>query len=203
MTGNAGSLFVLASGSTARVQILKNAGLAFEVDPAYVDETAIKDVCRTEGLSADKAAVRLAEAKALVVATRWPGALVVGADQLLVSGSTWFDKPESMAAARTTLQALCGGRHRLISAAVAVRDGIVLWRHVDTAELTMRPYSERFLDWYMSQTTAFDLQVVGACRLEGSGIQAFERIEGDFFTILGLPLLPLLDFLRDEGLLID
>lgn len=201
MTGT--PLLVLASGSAARAQILRNAGVAFEPDPADVDETVIKDACRADGLSADEAALRLAEAKARAVAVRRSGAVVIGADQLLVSGTTWFDKPASPAAARASLLALRGGRHRLVSAVAVARDDAVLWRHVDLAELTMRPYSEAFLDWYMPRATASDLQVVGACRLEGLGIQAFERIDGDFFTILGLPLLPLLDFLRREGLLID
>lgn len=194
---------VLASASAARVHIMRNAGLDFLQDPAELDEGAIKDACRTAGLSAEAAALRLAEAKAHAVGERYPESLVIGADQLLVSGTVWFDKPQSEEDACRTLRALRGGRHRLVSAAAVVRRGSVLWRHAAAAELTMRAYSDRFIDWYVAASGPAEWGVVGACRLEGIGAQALARVEGDYFTILGLPLLPLLDFFRSEGILID
>lgn len=194
---------VLASGSETRARMLANAGIAFRQDAAEVDEAAIKQECRSRGDSAEQAAVILAESKARTVAPRHPGALVVGADQLLVSGDDWLDKPSGREAARATLQQLRGRCHRLVSGMVVVRDEAILCRHVEVAELAMRDYSDRFLQWYLETAQDADLQVVGACRLEGPGAQAFARIDGDYFTILGLPLLPLLALLRREGVLID
>ena len=194
---------VLASGSETRARMLANAGIAFRQDAADVDEAAIKRACRSRGDSVEQAAVVLAESKARAVAPRHPGALVVGADQLLVSGDDWLDKPSGREAARATLQKLRGRCHLLVSGMVVVRDEAVLCRHVEVAELAMRDYSDRFIQWYLDWAQDADLQVVGACRLEGPGAQAFARIDGDYFTILGLPLLPLLDLLRKEGVLID
>ena len=128
---------------------------------------------------------------------------MIGADQMLVSGADWLDKPQDAEAARATLRALRGQTHRLISAVVVARDAAVLWRHVETAHLTMRAYSDRFIDWYLARAEECDLQVVGACRLEGLGAQALAQLDGDYFTVLGLPLLPLLAFLRQEGVLVD
>ena len=194
---------VLASASETRAQILLNAGIDFLQDPADVDESAIKISCRRQGMSAEEAAMILAESKAGAVAARHPAAVVVGADQLLVSGVDWLDKPETTDQARETLRKLRNRRHRLISGLAVLRDDLVLCRHVEVAELAMRDYSDRFIDWYMDTAGEADLRVVGACRLEGLGAQAFARIDGDYFTILGLPLLPLLDVLRREAILID
>jgi septum formation protein len=194
---------VLASQSETRARVLAGAGVAFEQDPADVDEAAIKQNCRSRQCVAEEAAVILAESKARAVAFRHPGALVVGADQLLVSGADWLDKPGNRDQARATLKKLRGQRHRLVSGMAVLRDETVLCRHVDVAVLTMRNYSDAFIEWYLDVAATADLQVVGACRLEGLGAQAFERVEGDYFTILGLPLLPLLDILRKETMLID
>lgn len=194
---------VLASASETRARILAEAGIAFERDAADIDEGIIKRRCRTRGTSAEQAALDLAESKAKTVVLRHPGALVIGADQLLVSGSDWLDKPATSDQARETLRKLRGRRHRLVSGMVVVRDSSTLCRHVEVAELTMRDYSDRFIDWYIETAADADLQVVGACRLEGLGAQAFAEIQGDYFTILGLPLLPLLDVLRREAVLID
>jgi septum formation protein len=171
-------------------------------DPATVDEAAVKAARRARGSPPERAAVALAEAKALEVAGRHPGSLVVGADQLLVCGATWFDKPETRAGARATLEALRGRTHRLISGMAVVRDGAVRWRHVEVATLTMRRYSDQFIDWYLREADEAPLRVVGACRLEGLGAQALRRVDGDYFAILGLPLLPLLAFLRREGMVL-
>ena len=198
-----GARLVLASGSETRARMLADAGIAFQRDPAEVDESMIKRACRSRSDSAEQAAVVLAESKARAVAPRHPGALVVGADQLLVSSGDWLDKPKTLEQARTTLRTLRGRCHRLVSGMVVVRDADVLCQHVEVAELAMRDYSDRFIEWYLDAAQDADLQVVGACRLEGLGAQAFARIDGDYFTILGLPLLPLLGVLRKEGVLID
>lgn len=194
---------VLASASETRARVLRSAGIEFVRDPANVDEAAIKKACRDNGVTAEEAALALAESKASAIVSRHPRALVVGADQLLVSGDDWLDKPETSAEARNTLRKLRNKQHRLISGMVVLRDGAMLCRHVEVAALTMRDYSDRFIDWYLDTAQDADLQVVGACRLEGLGAQAFARIDGDYFTILGLPLLPLLDVLRREAVLID
>jgi septum formation protein len=194
---------VLASASETRGRILLNAGIDFVRDPADVDESAIKLSCRRRGVNAEEAALVLAESKARAVATRHPGAVVVGADQLLVSGADWLDKPGTADEARETLRRLRNRRHRLISGLAVLRDDLILCRHVEVAELAMRNYSDRFIDWYMETAGEADIRVVGACRLEGLGAQAFARIDGDYFTILGLPLLPLLEVLRREAVLID
>jgi nucleoside triphosphate pyrophosphatase len=192
---------VLASASEARSGLLRNAGIAFVRDPADIDEAEIKATCRSQGDAPEEAAVRLAAAKAMGVAARHPGALVIGADQLLVCNNAWLDKPTTRAAARATLEALRGQQHRLVSGIAIARDHNVIWEHVQSAQLKMRSYSDSFIEWYLTNVETSALQVVGACRLEGIGVQAFERIEGDYFTILGMPLLPLLEFLRRQRLL--
>ncbi len=144
-------------------------------------------------------AATLAEAKALVVSQRHPGAFVVGADQILECDGEWFDKAVDYDDAVKTLKALRNRTHRLISAVVVVLDGVQVWQDVETASLTMRPFTDRFLRSYMDEIGSDILETVGAYRLEGVGVQLFSRIDGSFFTILGLPLLPLLEFLRREG----
>jgi len=192
---------VLASASPTRALLLRQAGLAVAVDPAAVDEAAAKESLHAAGASAGAAAIALAELKAQKVSRRHPGGLVLGADQILECDGDWFDKPADLAAARRQLQALRGRRHRLYSAAVAVRDGVRLWHHVGEATMTMRPFGEAFLDAYLERAGADLLGSVGAYRLEGLGVQLFAAVEGDHFTILGLPLLPLLDFLRGHRVL--
>jgi septum formation protein len=192
---------VLASASPTRALLLRHAGLTVVVDPAAVDEAAAKESLRAAGADAGAAAIALAELKAQKVSRRHAGGLVLGADQLLECDGDWFDKPADLAAARSQLQALRGRRHRLYSAAVAVRDGIRLWHHVGEASLTMRPFGDAFLDAYLKRAGADLLGSVGAYRLEGLGVQLFATVQGDHFTILGLPLLPLLDFLRGHRVL--
>lgn len=192
---------VLASGSPTRLAMLTEAGVPVAVDPALVDEEEIKQSCHAAGLDAADAAEALAELKARRTAGRHRGRLVIGADQMLECDGRWFDKPVDRDAARRQLADLRGRRHRLVSAAVVVRDDQRLWHAVTTAELTMRPFSDAFLDRYLDVAGADVLGSVGAYRIEGLGAQLFERVSGDHFTILGLPLLPLLDFLRIQGVL--
>ncbi|MGE5503642.1 MAG: Maf family protein [Actinomycetota bacterium] len=195
-------MIVLASGSAARRAMLEQAGVAFAVGVAAVDEDAVKAALRTETDNPARAAEALAELKAVRVSARHPGAIVVGADQMLDCDGRWFDKPSTPADARAQLATLRNRRHRLTSAVVAVRDGRRLWHHTEPAWLTMRAFSDAFLDRYLEQAGELVLSSVGAYQLEGLGAQLFLAVEGDFFTILGLPLLALLDFLRENGELV-
>lgn len=192
---------VLASASTTRARLLAAAGLKPTIEPADIDEVPIKAACKADGNDAGACAVKLAEAKAQRVASRMPGALVLGADQILVCDGQWFDKPLDRAAARAQLVALRGKRHVLATAAVLVKNGAVIWHALEQPTLTMRRFSDEFLDAYLATAGDAVLMSVGAYQLEGVGIQLMAAVEGDHFAILGLPLLPLLDFLRDSGLL--
>ena len=192
---------VLASGSATRARLLADAGLPILVDPAAVDEEEIRASFQAEGRDASACAAALAEAKAKRVSQRHSGALVLGADQILECGGRWLEKPHDIEAARAQLTQLRGKRHTLITAAAVVRNGALLWHTVDRAQLTTRVFSDEFLDGYVAAGGEGLLASVGAYQIEGLGAQLFERVEGDFFTILGLPLLPLLDFLRGHGAL--
>jgi septum formation protein len=192
-------VIVLASGSATRRAMLEQAGVTFVVDTAPVDEAAVKDAMRAETDNPARVAEVLAELKATRVAARHPGTIVIGADQMLDCERVWFDKPADRAAARTQLQSLRDKTHRLTSSVVAVRDGQRLWHHTETAKLTMRRFSDAFLDEYLDRAGDAVLSSVGAYQLEGLGAQLFMMVEGDHFTILGLPLLALLDFLRENG----
>lgn len=178
--------------------LLQGAGVTVECDPADIDEAAIKAECAG---SVEDVALRLADAKALHVCARRPGAWVVGADQILDIDGKRFDKPRDRAEAADQLRRLRGRTHRLVSAVVAARDGDVIWRHVDIARLSMRPFSDAFLEGYLDRAGEDVLHSVGAYRLEDIGAQLFETVDGAYFTVLGLPLLPLLAFLRDQALL--
>lgn len=192
-------VLVLASGSRTRAAMLEQAGVTAILDKPLVDEDEVKAAGRAEGVPADAVAEALAELKAHRITRRHPGALVVGADQMLDCEGRWFDKPADRAAARAQLLDLRGKTHRLVSCAVVVRDGERMWHKTDSARLTMRNFSEAFLDDYLDRVGDEVLHSVGAYQLEGLGAQLFQRVEGDFFTILGLPLLPLLGFLRVHG----
>jgi septum formation protein len=187
---------VLASGSVTRARMLADAGVVVLAEAAAVDEAEVRAGLRAERATAAQAAETLAELKALRVARRHPGALVIGADQMLDCNGVWFDKPVDRVQARAQLQALRGRPHELISAVCVVRDGARIWHADDRARLTMRNFSDGFLDEYLAREGDGVLGSVGAYRLEGLGVQLFQRVEGDFFTVLGLPLLALLDFLR-------
>ncbi len=197
---------VLASASAARRAVLEGAGLRFLAEAAAVDEAAIKASAAAEGLTAEATAMLLSDAKARRIATRRPEALVIGADQMLVleaeAGGRWFDKPPDLAAARAQLLALRGRPHRLVTAMVAWRDGQRIWQHLAQPRLVMRDFSEPFLDAYLALEGERLLGSVGAYRLEGPGVLLFRSVEGEHSAILGLPLIPLLGFLRDHGVLL-
>jgi len=192
---------VLASASGARRQLLAAAGVEFAVLPARIDEEAVKASLKAERKSADEAATTLAELKALSVSARVPGALVIGADQMLSCNGQWFDKPPDRDHAFAQLRALAGKRHTLHAAVCLARDEAILMHRVERAHLAMRPLSDAFIGRYLDAAGDSVLDSVGAYQLEGLGAQLFERIDGDYFTILGLPLLPLLDILRAHGVL--
>ncbi|WP_043360505.1 nucleoside triphosphate pyrophosphatase [Belnapia sp. F-4-1] len=193
---------ILATASAARRAVLAAAGLRFTAEAAAVDEAAIKESARAEGIPPGEAAMLLAEAKAQRIARRHPEALVIGADQLLVCDGRWFDKPPDMAAARAQLLALRGRPHELMTAMVCWRGGQRVWQHLARPRLTMRDFSEEFLGAYLAAEGEAVLGSVGAYRLEGIGVQLFDAVEGEHSAILGLPLLPLLGFLRQHGVLI-
>jgi len=194
---------VLASASATRAALLARAGVAVTVDAAAIDEREIKAAFRKTHNDVAGCAMTLAETKAICVARRHPDVLVIGADQMLACGGDWFDKPGSLAEARRHLEALRGKTHELVTAAVAVRGERVLWRHAERPRLVMRGFSEAFLDDYLASVGDDALTSVGAYQLEGRGAQLFSRVEGDYFSILGLPLLALLDFLRAQGVVIQ
>ena len=188
---------VLASKSAIRGEILRAAGLAIEVCPADIDERTIEQgsAARDPG----EIATLLAREKALAVAARLPGRVVLGADQTLALGERRFSKPTDRAAAREQLKLLRGQTHQLHTAIALVRDGVILFEHRKAARLTMRAFSDRFLEHYLDAAGAAVTASVGGYQLEKTGIQLFERVEGDHFVILGLPLLPLLLHLRQAG----
>lgn len=192
-------MIILASGSVTRRAMLENAGVDFIVDVSPVDEAAIKAAMRQETNNPARVAEVLAEAKATRVSLRNPGTIVIGCDQMLDCDGVWFDKPESPAEARAQLAALRDKTHRLTSSVVCLRDGKRLFHHTESAKLTMRRFSDAFLDDYVEKVGDGVLSSVGAYQLEGRGAQLFMLVEGDHFTILGLPLLALLDFLRENG----
>jgi septum formation protein len=192
---------ILTSGSETRQRLLKAAGVRFTIDVAQVDETSVIESLQAEWAPARDVADLLAELKAVKVSSRWPEAFVIGADQVLALGGTLFEKPGSRAAAREQLRRLRGQTHVLSSAVVVARGGTPVWRHVQDARLTMREFTDAFLEDYLAEAGEDILGSVGAYHVEGLGIQLFSKIEGDFFTILGLPLQPLLDFLRVHGTL--
>ncbi|MCZ6763804.1 MAG: Maf family protein [Alphaproteobacteria bacterium] len=204
-----GGRLVLASASAARTAMLTAAGVPHEVVPAQVDEAAIKAAIAADDAApqtttqntAQIMAQTLGETKARQVATRRPGAIVLGADQILECGATLYDKPASMEAARAQLLELAGRVHRLWTSVSAVRDGQLLWHHNEAPELTMRGVGEDFIETYLEAAGQDVLQSVGAYRLEGLGVQLFDTIEGNHFTVLGMPLLPVLRFLRANSII--
>lgn len=188
--------FILASASPARKAVLERAGVSFEVRPARVDEDELKHSLKAEGIPAKNIAEALAEAKAIKVSQALPDALVLGGDQILVCNDLLFDKPRDLDNAAGHLAALSGKWHHLETALVMAEEGKAIWRNLDTAKLKMRTLSNSFIQSYLAQVGDAALTSVGAYQLEGLGAQLFEKIEGDFFTILGLPLLPVLQQLR-------
>ena len=193
------SNIVLASASAIRSEILTNAGVPHRAEPARVDEASVKSALMAEGIGPRDLADALAELKALKVSSRHPEALVIGADQTLALGAVMFDKPTSIAEARDHLTELSGKTHHLHSAVVMAEGGSVLSRHVSTVKVTMRPLSQAFIDAYLDEVGETVLASVGAYQLEGLGGQLFLSVDGDYFSVLGLPLLEVLGFLRNRG----
>lgn len=193
---------ILASGSASRRALLAGAGVVATPIKPNVDEDAAKAGMRAEGLSVRDQAMQLAELKAVKVSRSTPG-LVIGGDQMLNLDGEAFDKPADMDAARSHLVKLSGKPHRLETAIVVAENGIPVWRHLARPKLTVRTLTEDFIDEYLSACGDKLLSTVGAYQLEGRGSQIFTQIEGDYFSILGLPLLPLLDYFRVRGVLLS
>jgi septum formation protein len=193
---------ILASQSASRKIMLTAAGVPFSAEAAGVDEDSVKQAMIGEGTDGRRLADALAELKAVKVSRRHPEALVIGCDSTVAAADgSLIDKAESREESAVQLRALGGTTHKLTSAAVVAQGGVPIWRHVDTAKLTMRPFSEVFLQSYLDAEWPAIGGCVGGYRLEGLGAQLFSRIDGDHFTILGLPLLPLLDWLRVRGVI--
>ena len=194
---------ILASSSRSRAAMLIASGLDIKIDPADINEAHVKNTCLNKGRGVDYVAALLARKKADLVSVRNKGAYVIGADQMLDCGGTWFDKPNDMASAEKTLRALRGRSHDLVTSASIVYNGIEVWKKTDRATLHVRNVSNSFIDQYLQNVGQLALASVGAYQLEGLGAQLFQKIEGDYFTILGLPLLPLLSFLRERELILS
>jgi len=191
---------ILASASPSRRQLLTSAGFVFEVEPSGVDEEEVKRSLLGERARPQDIAETLAELKAKRVSARHPAAMVVGADSTLACNGRQFDKPPTLAAAREQLLALAGQTHELCSSVVVARGGVRLWHCNERARLTMRPFTDAFVDAYLARAGEQVTASVGAYQLEGLGAHLFSRVDGDYFTILGLPLLPLLSFLAGHGI---
>lgn len=194
---------LLASTSTTRAGLLRAAGVAFETANPGVDEAGVKESAKAEGLSAEECAVLLAELKARRVSDRRPDALVIGADQILVCEGAWFDKPRDREGATRQLAALAGRSHVLVTAVVCQRAGVRVWHHLAKPRLTMRALSPETITAYVATVDEGVTRSVGAYAVEGLGIRLFSAISGEHSAILGLPLLPLLGFLRQHGVLRD
>lgn len=192
---------ILASKSPFRAQLLKNAGLTFGTENADIDERAVEAPLYSSGATPEDVAMVLAEAKALAVSEKHPDAIIIGCDQTLSLGDEIFHKPADLEEAGKNLLKLSGKTHQLNSGIVLVKNGETIWRHVAIAYMTMRPLQPEFIGRYLGRIGDNALSSVGAYQVEGEGIQLFEKIEGDYFTIIGLPLLPLLQKLREESLI--
>lgn len=198
MSANPDSRLILASKSKSRAHVLKAAGLAFTQVGSGVDEEALKEALRAEGASVAKQADLLAETKALKVSLTHPG-IVLGCDQMLDLEGEGLDKVSTRNAARDVLRRLRGKTHILQSAIVACMDGAPVWRHLSQPRLRVRNFSDAFLEDYLDAIGEAAFESVGCYQVEGRGALLFDRIEGDYFSILGMPLLPLLQWLRDRG----
>jgi len=192
---------VLASGSASRKKLLTAAGVNFLADPADLDEVALTRGMVERGADAVKVASELAGQKALSVSRRHPGKLVLGADSVIAFGPIFLSKCADLQEARALLHKLSAKEHLLVSAAALARDGELLWTHASPCRMTMRSLSHKFLDDYLAQEGAAILSSVGCYHYEGRGAQLFDKVDGDYFSVLGLPLLPVLAELRREGVL--
>jgi septum formation protein len=192
-------MLVLASGSASRKALLTAAGVAFITDPADLDEAAL--MAQLHGAGAETMARSLAEQKAVTVSRRHPGQIVLGGDSVIAFGGDFLSKCATLEEARVLLRRLSGHTHLLVSAAALARDGALLWAHASPCQMTMRELSPQFLEDYLAREGEAILSSVGCYHFEGRGAQLFDRVEGDYFSVLGLPLLPVLTQLRKEGLL--
>lgn len=192
---------ILASGSKIRASLLINAGISIETEIAKVDEASIKSAMFSEGAPARDIADVLAETKARRIATKNPDAIVIGADQVLVCQNILYDKPQDLDEAQKQLSKLRGKTHELLSAAVIYENAKPVWRHIGRAQLMMRPFSDEFLEEYIKTNGNSLLETVGAYKLEETGSQLFTRVQGDYFSVLGLPLLEVLGFMRTRGII--
>lgn len=195
-----GNQVILASGSFIRKKLMEDAGIDFSVIVKPVDEASIKAAMLSEGALPRDIADALAEAKAKRVSLTTPG-FVIGADQIMVMDGEIFDKPKDMAEAKARLMSMRGKSHHLMGAVVICENGNPVWRHIAKTTLMMRDFSDAFLDEYLEQEGETLLSSVGAYRFEGPGAQLFSHVDGDFFSILGLSLLPVMDYLRSRGAL--
>ena len=190
---------ILASNSVSRKQLLKNAGIPFRSVSPNVNEAAIKIQCQLESSGPVIAALEIATAKARAVSYKFPDDLVLAADQILIRNDKWFDKPVGLNGIRTHLEQLSGQSHELINATVIMERGVSIWRYENTVSIEMRPLSSEFISSYIEKVGETACESVGAYQIEGPGIQLLRHIDGDFFSILGLPLFPLLEFLRSRN----
>lgn len=195
------SQIILASGSRIRADMLRDAGIAVEIVPSDVDEGEIKEDCARQGHDIPDMAMRLAQAKASAVSRQHPDAYVIGADQILGLDAAPFDKPATMTQAAERLRVLSGRTHTLHSAACIIKNGAPLWQALSQPTLTMRTLAQQDIENYLAATGDIVLSSVGAYQLEKQGARLFTAVQGDYFAILGLPLLPLLAFLRDQNLI--
>ena len=190
---------VLASASATRASVLRQAGVDFSIHAAEINEEAVKNSMRVANRSALDTAQALSDLKASQVSVSYPEALVIGSDQMLARDEAWLDKPKNLLRAREQLLSLRGRNHQLLTAVSVARGGAVIWRDCATSELVMRNFSDEFLDRYLESEKNDVCDSVGGYRLEGRGIQLFSRVDGVYFDILGLPLVSLLNFLREHG----
>jgi septum formation protein len=192
---------ILASSSASRQMLMRNAGLSFSAQPADIDERAVDSRLEKQGATPNRIAVELAKAKALAVSALNPEAIVLGCDQTMSLGTRIYHKPKDMAEAHANLMSLSGKTHRLNCGAALARNGEIIWDIVTIADMTVRELNDAFVDRHLKRVGSDVLSSVGAYQLEGEGIQLFTAIEGDYFTILGLPLIPLLTKLRELDLI--
>ncbi len=193
--------FILATASKTRIKLLNNAGLVFDIIPAHIDEEKIKNDYKEK--PADFVARKLSDKKAEVISEKYPDKLVIAADQVLVCEGQLFSKPSSLDEVKTQLFKLRGKSHKLISAVSAAKLGKSFWCHSDAARLVMRVMSDEFIDNYIEQEGQDLLTSVGGYKIEGSGVLLFEEVEGSFFTILGVPLIQLLAFFREQEVVLQ
>ena len=192
---------VLASTSAARNRLLKNAGVSFHTIASGVDEAPIKREGKLDDRGPREVAETLAATKALNVSRAHPHAIVIGSDQLLVCNDEWFDRPPCLVAARKQLERLSGKVHQLVNATVIIKNGAVIWNYQNIINVEMRELSSDLIEKYLAKEGQTVCESVGAYKLEGYGAQLLAQVDGDFFSILGLPLLPLLGFLREQNIL--